>query len=368
MSQRSSHNPSQGAAEGPASTQALVSGYLSKLAKSGKGQDPAMIHDMLADAERHLVEAVQRGVPVMRAIEEYGEPSVVAAAYARMGDMGVRSDTAGASRSEATRSEGSSQTNAGVPAGVVAAAASTRTGLLERLSSLPVLGVWFDRWAWGSTLFWVVGLVPAILYFTLIVTGVSLSLGLLPMLIGPMVLVGLLGLTRGLALLHGRLIETLVGVRMPRRTAPVAGMISSNGSSNWVVRQLLRIWLWLRDGRSWLAMLLLVVNLPVAITGFTIAVTLLSLAFAFAATPFASIFAEVGGMTEGAQLMNLGVWKVTVGPGGVVEMPRFAYVLGPILGLLLMTLALWVMKGLGVVYGQGVKAIQVSRPVFDEVV
>jgi len=57
-----------------------------------------------------------------------------------------------------------------------------------------------------------------IIYFTWTVTGISLSLGLLILIIGiPIAGVFILS-TRGIALLEGRMVEALLGIRM--RTVP----------------------------------------------------------------------------------------------------------------------------------------------------
>ena len=49
------------------------------------------------------------------------------------------------------------------------------------------------------------------------VTGLSLSLGLLILIVGIPLTVLFFGSVRGLALLEGRLVEALLGERMPRR-------------------------------------------------------------------------------------------------------------------------------------------------------
>ena len=62
-----------------------------------------------------------------------------------------------------------------------------------------------------------VSLVTGIMYFTWAVTGLSLSVGLLVLIIS-LPFIGLFFLSvRGIALVEGRIVEALLGVRMPRR-------------------------------------------------------------------------------------------------------------------------------------------------------
>ena len=80
-----------------------------------------------------------------------------------------------------------------------------------------VFGVYIDPRTWGSLLFMFIAFVTGIIYFTWVVTGASLSLSLLILIIGvPFAILFLLSV-QGLALLEGRLVEALLGERMPRR-------------------------------------------------------------------------------------------------------------------------------------------------------
>ena len=56
-------------------------------------------------------------------------------------------------------------------------------------------------------------------YFTWAVVGASLSVSLLILIIGVPLLVLFLGSIRALAFIEGRMVEVLLGVRMPRRQA-----------------------------------------------------------------------------------------------------------------------------------------------------
>lgn len=69
-------------------------------------------------------------------------------------------------------------------------------------------------------MFMLLSLFTGILYFTVAVTGLTLSLGLMILIIGIPFFVGFIGLTRVLSLVEGRLVEAMTGERMPRRVKP----------------------------------------------------------------------------------------------------------------------------------------------------
>jgi hypothetical protein len=85
-----------------------------------------------------------------------------------------------------------------------------------------------------------------------------------------------LGLTRAMALFEGRIVELLLGTRMPRRPRaepPGAGLAE-------------RIRFWLKDGRTWLSMLYMLLMLPIGVVYFSVAVTGMATGLALASTPF----------------------------------------------------------------------------------
>ncbi len=78
-------------------------------------------------------------------------------------------------------------------------------------------GVFSDARAYAGLLFMLFSLATGILYFTVTVVGTSLSLGLAILIIGVPFFLAFIGVTRVLALVECRLVETVSGVRMPRR-------------------------------------------------------------------------------------------------------------------------------------------------------
>src|SRR5678815_5067631 len=74
-----------------------------------------------------------------------------------------------------------------------------------------------ERRSYAGLLFMLFSLATGILYFTVTVVGTSLSLGLAVLIIGVPFFITFIGITRVLALVECRLVETVSGVRMPRR-------------------------------------------------------------------------------------------------------------------------------------------------------
>ena len=78
-------------------------------------------------------------------------------------------------------------------------------------------GVAADPRTYGALLYMLLALPIGILYFTWAVTGVSLSAGLAILIIGVPFFVLFMGSVYALSLMEGRLVEVLLGQRMPRR-------------------------------------------------------------------------------------------------------------------------------------------------------
>ena len=173
-----------------------VDEYLRLLRQELDGSDPAVIQDALADAEEHFRGALAQALnsspgtsetDVVPAIaEKYGSPQEIAAAYRQM---------------EARLSPGLGR----------------RTHAGPRSVFYRIFGVFADLRAWAALLYFVLSLATGIAYFTWAVTGLSLSLGLLVLIVGLPVAVLFILSVRGIAFIEGRLVEALLGVRMPRR-------------------------------------------------------------------------------------------------------------------------------------------------------
>lgn len=231
-----------------------VDEYLALLRKELDGSDAAVIQDALADAEEHLRTALAQAIsgnpntPQAEAFpaiaERYGSPPEIAAAYRQM--------------------------EARVPAGFGRSAHVGHQSIFSRF-----FGVFSDPRAWGALLYLLLSLGTGIVYFTWAVFGVSLSLGLLILIIGlPLAVLFLLSI-RGIAFIEGRLVEALLGVRMPRRR-----MFFDDTTGFWN-----RIKNLFTQRITWTALAYCILQLALGIVYFTVFVTLIGLSVYLIAMP-----------------------------------------------------------------------------------
>lgn len=345
--------------------------YLSELELELLPHDAAMRHDALIDAEAHLRAAIAAGSTAERAIADYGSPAEIAAAYvaAERAEPAWRGAAASAGAAHRTAPEGPA---VGAPmaagatghAGIAAEDSGARGGAGAdprrfRIRDVPVVGIWADARAWGAlAYFGAIGFALSVAYFAWSVTVGALAIGLSPLIVGIPVFIFLLGSARALCLFEGKVVEVFLGVRMPRRTQPVEG---ADTVGFWQ-----RIWCWLRDIRSWLSLAYLLGNFPVAVVLFAVTV-----AIAFASAILVGVpVLEVLGVhpiqvhaDEGSELtiQYLGQ-ELAPDADGTVRLPPALAVVSFAVGVALATAGLWLMRGLGWVYGHVVQAIQVARP------
>ena len=143
-----------------------------------------------------------------------------------------------------------------------------------------VFGVFADPYSYGALFFMLLSLPLGILSFTWAVTGISLSLGLGILIFGFLFFLFFISTVRAVALVECRIVESLLGERMPRRP-PV---VSPGGS--WIER----VKFWITDKRTWLTILYMVLRLPLGIFYFVIATVFLSFALSLIAAPFVQLF------------------------------------------------------------------------------
>jgi hypothetical protein len=289
--------------------------YLAALREALAGEDPALVQDALYDAEEYLRAEVaanpDRGeADTLELIAStYGAPAEVAEAY-RTTEKQVRTALAPPPRQK------------------------PRTALGR------FFGVYGDSRAWTALFFMLLSLVTGIFYFTATITGLSMSAGLLVLIIGIPFFLLFVGFTRVLALAEGRLIEGLLGQRMPRRPVyPSKGMPIMERIKEMLV-----------DRRTWTTMFYFLLMLPLGILYFTIAVT-------GVAASLGMIFGSIGGL-----LMEAGV-----GSGGI-DLDNGIYI-GPspafaplvfIVGIVLLTTVLHLVRGIGRVHGNLAKNLLVA--------
>lgn len=220
-----------------------VRAYLDALQQALKGASPGLISDALTDAEEHLRGEIAANPERSEAevlasvVETYGTPAEIAEEYKSM--------------------------------------EATIKGPFPKSDQTPqphhgFFGVISDPQAYGALMYMLLSLVTGIFYFVWTVVGISLTSAFAIMIFGIPFALLFIGSVRVLSHVEGRIVEGLLGVRMPRRL-PTTG---SGDETIWV-----RIKDALTDIRTWSSMLYLVLMLPLGVTYFVIAVVGIALTF-----------------------------------------------------------------------------------------
>jgi uncharacterized membrane protein len=240
--------------------------YLSLLKKELSGCDRATIQDALSDTEEHLSMALNNtmsegNIPesdaLAQVIEEYGMPEEVAKAYREIERRMAPALSQASYTDEPRTTEGKDQ-----------------RPFLKRF-----FGIFADSRAWGAILYLLFSLVTGIIYFTWAVTGISLSAGLMVLIIG-LPFAGLFILSvRGIGLVEGLIVEALLGIRMPRRP-----LFHQTGMGWWQrFKQLVS------DKHTWLSLIYMILQLPMGIVSFTVIVILIVVSLYGIALPILQI-------------------------------------------------------------------------------
>jgi hypothetical protein len=287
--------------------------YLRQLRAALESDDPALIQDALYDAEEYLRAEVaahpdKSEADVLELIAStYGAPEEVATAYR---DTEVK---------------------------VKAALRTPTPRRTENPSGLRrFFGIYLDPRAYTSLFYMLLTLATGILYFVLVVVGVSVSAGLAILIIGVPFFLAFIGITRVMSLGEGRLLEAITGERMPRR--PVhPGPVTSWGS---------RIGAMLSDARTWTTLLYFVLMLPLGIIYFVIATVGLSMGLNLAVAPLAVLGEDLGWFDDAR-----GVLYFAVGPHWIHLTPHswivsfFMLAFGVVVLTALMHLARGIVRG-----------------------
>lgn len=235
-----------------------IEAYLEQLKRELGGCDPATVQDALSDAEEHLRTAFEQTrnnqpdlaeVEILRRIfDVYGAPADVADAYR---EVEIRTTPALAPRPRAAESDRPSE--------------GVSRPSPPRPFAARFFGVFVDPRAYASLFYMLFSLITGIVYFTWVMAGVSLSLGLIVLIIGlPFLGVFLLSV-QGIALVEGRIVEALLGERMPRRP-----LFSGRHLGLWD-----RLKILLTDKLSWTTMAYMVIQFPLGILYFTVFLTMM---------------------------------------------------------------------------------------------
>lgn len=256
-----------------------VETYLADLKKELAGCDPALMQDALADAEEHLRHALEHSreegneTPEVEAlvpiIETYGSPAEIAAAYRELEGLTQPSLT----KLKPSRSK----------------------SIFARF-----LSVLTDPGAWGALLYLLLSIVTGLVYFTWAFMGVSLTLTLLILIIGlPFFALFLLSV-RSIALIEGRIVEALLGVRMPRRS------LFSNPEASWW-EQIKSLFL---ERRTWTSIAYMVLQFPLGLIYFMFFVWLLSTAISFMASPILELLIDEPIFQFGTSAYHIQIWQM----------------------------------------------------------
>jgi uncharacterized membrane protein len=298
-----------------------INEYLDQLRAALRGADPALVQDALYDAEEHLraelAEQPARSEADMLAqvAGSYGAPDEVADLYR---DQEIKIQRA-----------------------LRPPPAPPRRSLAGRF-----FGVAADPRTYGALFYMVLALATGIFYFTWAVTGMSLSVGLSVLIIGLPFIVLFFGSVRALSLLEGRIVEAMLGVRMPRRPP--------YPSRNLPLMK--RIGAMFTDARTWSTLFYMLAMLPLGIVYFTVTVTLLSVSIAFIGAPLAMVL-------DGTGLGRLFAdGRITMDWGWGAHVPGWGELIALcLLGIALLFATLHLLRGIGRLHGHLAKHLLVSR-------
>jgi hypothetical protein len=223
-------------------TYTSVEDYLAALKVALKGAPPGMVADALADCEEHLRGAIaahpgrSEAEVFAEMARTYGTPEEVAAEYRaiEMPQPGPFAKTTGGAAPAASIPE----------------------------PNWTMWNVASDPATYGALLYMLLSLATGVFYFCWATVGVSLSAGLFVLIVGIPFFLLFVGSVRLLSYMEGRIVETLLGVRMPRRLPAAIGPESF----------LQRIAAVLGDVRTWLSIFYMFLMLPLGICYFVLAV------------------------------------------------------------------------------------------------
>jgi len=279
-----------------------------------KGNDKALIQDVLSDAEEHIRTAIEiitnteqnitEEEALIKAIESYGDPSEIIADYKKM-DAYLKPMLAPS----------------------------------ENVDNRPwwkkFLLVVADPRAWGATLYMVISMITGIIYFTWAVTGLSVTLSLLILIIGlPLFGIFLLSV-RGIALLEGRIVELMLGIRMPRKPMFV------NKDKGWWGKFKALIF----SGITWKTLIYMILQMPLGIFYFTLVITLFSVSLSLIAAPILELIFHLPMEINGTDAYT----------------HKWLLPLLPFVGALLLLLSLHLAKLIGKLHGLFAKLMLVKK-------
>ena len=287
--------------------------YLDALKTEMQGSDSALLQDALADAREHLSTAMAA------AREKNAELKEADALQAIVDEYGTPEETASAYREVERRTS------------------PTLKQVTKPRSALDsFFGVYADPRAWGALFYMFISFVTGVFYFSWAITGISVSVSFLIFIFGfPLALLFLLSV-RGLALLEGRLVEALLGIRMPRRP------LFSHQGMKWFDRLKALI----TDKPTWLMLVYMIIQFVLGTIYFVLIVTVLSFSLSLIAIPFLQEFFNLGALSIGDKHYFFSTWSYPL------------FVLG---GFVLWTVFMHIARGIGQLHGRFAKWVLVTE-------
>lgn len=285
--------------------------YLHQLRAQLRGADAAMIQDALYDAEEHLRAELAENpqlderAMLQKVVSSYGAPEEVADIYR------VKEDE--------------------VERALRAPRPQPRSSAWGRFFAIAV-----DPRAYAGLFYMLIALATGLFYFTWVVTGISLSIGLSVLIIGIPFVVLFIGTVRALSLVEGKIVEAMLGVRMPRRP-----LYTVSGQGIWQ-----RIGAMFSDPRTWSTLLYMALMMPLGVIYFSVAVSLLAIGIGLVIGPFAPLFG--------------GHWGYQFN-GEAVGMPLLVAPFSIAAGILLLFAVLHLARGVGRLHGQLAKQLLVKE-------
>lgn len=295
--------------------------YLEALRRELAGADPALVQDALWEAKRRLDACLARlawEAPELspeavwaRTVAEVGEPAALAAQLVDRDRI-----VAAALRVPAEAAE-APETPWAWPS---------------------FLGVLAEPRAYTSLLYLLLTLLTGLFYGVWITVGLSVSLGLLVVVVGLPLLVLMLGSIRALGMAEGRMVEVLLGERMPRRPSllpPGRTLMQRLGGL-------------FSDPGTWTALLYLLLLFPLGLLYLVILMGSLATALALTLAPASAAAAR--------ELEGIACW------GGLEGMPPLWLLVGLMaLGLVGLVASLHLVLALGRFHAWIAKGLLVQR-------
>lgn len=289
--------------------------YLVQLKDELSDSDPALTQDALADAEEYLqtaLETAQAENPqlakeeILRTIvEKYGTPQEIATAYKEMESFLAPSLTA--------------------------VKRPVKQSFLSRY-----FGVISDPRAWGASLYAIISLLTGMIYGLWTFFGVSLTLVTFLLIIGIPVAGLFLLSVRGIALMEGRIVEALLGVRMPRKPLFVSQDLGWKDKFKSLIT----------DSHTWKSLIYMIFQFPLGLIYGGITVIL------FALSLKAILYPLLDGVF-GRPLITLG--------GQAYQTSPWLFPVVSIVGFLLFVIPLHFAKLVGKIHGRYAKALLVKK-------